>query len=330
MKVENKKLGNKKDKAGNKKKVNKKKLDSKKQSSSNKNLREIEVSPENIRVVKPNKVTDINNGNKAVKKTASKKKAHKAKKNKQKKPVNPKALKFAKWTSLFIIIIGIAIFICTTPMFNVQKIEVTGNSKLTENEVISLSQISKNDNIFKYSKKKISESIAENAYVKKVTVKKKYPNTIELVVEERQVKACVKVLNSYAYIDDEGYILEISEERNGLDIIEGLVTEESSITVGTRLVKEDLENLSLAFKILEVSKNKGIEDLYSININDGEYIMHLENSKKLVYLGDASNLAYRIDAVKEAINKIPEKQGSLYANGDLNGNFELYFREGEI
>jgi hypothetical protein len=50
----------------------------------------------------------------------------------------------------------------------------------------------------------------------------------------------------------------------------------------------------------------------------------------LVYLGDASNLAYRIDAVKEAINKIPEKQGSLYANGDLNGNFELYFREGEI
>lgn len=301
---------------------NKKKFNNQNKNNINKNIREIELSSENIRVVKKEKVTNIKKGKKA----ATKKAASKKKKN-----TNPKVTKFIRWTTLLIVIIGITIFICTTPIFNIQEIEVKGNSKLTKTEIISLSKIKKNDNIFKYSKKKISESICTSPYVKLVTIKKKYPDKIQLIIEERQKKACVKVLNSYAYIDEEGYILEISEDRNGLTIIEGIQTEESNIKVGERLIEKDIKQLETALKIVEISKKKEInEEFYIINIQDEEFTMKLETQKKLIYLGDSSNLNYKIEAVKEAIKKLPEKQGSLYVNGNFNNNFEPYFKEGEI
>lgn len=246
----------------------------------------------------------------AVKKTAP------AKKNKRKKRKFPRLL---KWTSIFILIIAIGIVICTTPMFNVKEIKVTGNSKVSATEIQSLSKIKMNDNIFKYSKKTISESICQNPYIKNVEVKRKYPDTIELIIEERKTVATVKVLNSFAYIDNEGYVLEVSEDRQDLTIIEGIKTSEANIKVGEKLVEEDTKAIAKALKVLEVCNSKITDEkVYSINIQNDEFTIYLANQKKLVYLGDASNLNYRIDLVNKALEKIKEKEGRLYANGDLN------------
>ena len=50
-------------------------------------------------------------------------------------------------------------------------------------------------------------------------------------------------VNGYVYIDTQGYILEISEEKLELPIISGYKTREEKIVEGNRLEIEDLENL---------------------------------------------------------------------------------------
>ena len=54
-----------------------------------------------------------------------------------------------KWTSLILILIGGGIYFLLSPFFNIKNIEIVGNQKLTNEEIISLSQVQKDENTFK-------------------------------------------------------------------------------------------------------------------------------------------------------------------------------------
>ena len=46
-------------------------------------------------------------------------------------------------------------------------------------------------------------------------------------------------MNGYAYINNQGYILEVSQEKLDLPVIQGIKTSEEKIVAGNRLEKED-------------------------------------------------------------------------------------------
>ena len=71
--------------------------------------------------------------------------------NKKRKAI----LRLIKWTSLIIIIIGGVIYALLSPMFNIKTINVVGNSKISSDEIISLSKIELEKNMFQHSKKEI-------------------------------------------------------------------------------------------------------------------------------------------------------------------------------
>ena len=199
------------------------------------------------------------------------------KKRKRKNPI----LFLIKWTSVLLLLIGTIIFILTTPMFNIKNINISGIEHLTEEQVISLSELNKNENLFKNSKSKITSNIKQTPYVESVTIKRKLPDTIDIQIKERKRSYMLKFVNGYVYIDTQGYILEISEEKLELPIISGYKTEEEKISEGNRLITEDLENLNNVLKItnsleeIDVAK----EIITNIDISNKE-IQH--SRKKLV------------------------------------------------
>jgi len=58
-----------------------------------------------------------------------------------------------------------------------------------------------------------------------VSIKRKFPNKIEITVEERQKNYNIEALNGYAYINNQGYILEIKKQKIELPLIQGISTE---------------------------------------------------------------------------------------------------------
>ena len=66
----------------------------------------------------------------------------------------------------------------------------------------------------------------------------------------------------------------------------------------------------------------------SIDISDkNEYSIYLEEEKKKVYLGDNTNLSNKMLYVNAIIEEEKGKAGEIFANGDLNNKFRVYFRE---
>ncbi|MBR3250042.1 MAG: FtsQ-type POTRA domain-containing protein [Clostridia bacterium] len=254
----------------------------------------------------------------------------KIKKVQKVKPENKKnKSKLLKWFGIIGLIIVVGIFLFTTPLFNVTEIEVKGNSTVNSEEIKSLSQIKLNENIFKNIKAIIKENIKCNPYIEDVEVKRILPNKIQITVQERTVKFMLKLLDKYAYINSQGYILEITNQTREIPIIEGMSTLEEEMIVGKRLNNEDLNKLETILKIVSSCEENEISKyITSINAqNQSEYIMIFAEKGITVHLGNSTNLDTKILYVKAILQAEEGNEGDIFVNGDLNNGFQPYFRK---
>ena len=136
-------------------------------------------------------------------------------------------------------------------------------------------------------------------------------------------------MGKYAYINTQGYILEISEDSKGMPVIQGATTNEEEITPGNRLNNEDLSKLEQVIRIMNATKDSGLDgQVTSIDISDeNNYSIYLNEEKKRVYLGDGNNLSNKMLYVQAIIEQEKGKEGEIFLNGDLNSGFNPYFRE---
>lgn len=273
--------------------------------------------------------TVIQMTNRNNRKKAEQKRKEISKQERKRKKRNKKIKFFLKIIVLIGLIAGGIVFALTSPIFNIKDIKVLNNSQISTDTIISLSELKYDENIFKFYSKNVIEKIKENPYIENAKIHRKLPNTIEIDIEERVPKYSVDYMGKYAYINNQGYLLEISEDSKKLPIILGVSTAEEDIVPGNRLNNDDLTKLEDVIKIMNSAKENNLDTkVTSIDISDkSDYIIYLEEEKKKVHLGDNTNLSNKMLYVVAIIEKEKEKEGDIYVNGDLNNKFQPYFKE---
>ena len=237
-------------------------------------------------------------------------------------------LKIVKVLTLIIVIIGVSIYVALSPLFNIKEINVTGNSKLSKEEIISLSELKTDENTFKVSKKNIKNKVKANAYIENVKIRRKLPDKVEIIVVERVATYMIPFANSYIYINNQGYMLEITSQKAEMPAIVGISTPEDELHEGQRLISEDLVKLGEVLQIMESANANELVDLITkIDIsNRQDYILTLEKEKKAIHLGDVSNLSTKMAYVKKILNDEKGVEGEILVNTDLT-NKGAVFRE---
>lgn len=263
-------------------------------------------------------------------KVKPKKKKKKTKKLTKKQEIARKKrkafLRLVKWATLILLLIGGGIGFLLSSFFNIKKIEIVGNNKLTKDEAISLSQIEIEENTFKLSKNKIEKNIKQNAYVESVKIKRNLPSTILIEIEERVPTYMITFANAYAYINNQGYFVEISKEKLELPIITEYATKEEDIQLGERLCTEDLQKLDDILQIMKAAESNEIANIVTkINISDKQdYVLELKSEKKTVHVGDTSNLSTKMLYIKEIIEQNKKIEGEILVNTDLNNKWAIF------
>lgn len=254
---------------------------------------------------------------------------NKTSKEEQIKKMNKKKVIISFFIVFFIVICG-TIYYLTTPVFNVTTIKVYGNNKNSVDTYISLSGININEtNIFAFTNSSIQNKIKENSYVEEVRIEKKIPNIVELYIKERIIDYQVNYLNSYVYLNNQGYILEINEEKQDVLIIEGLTSINDNIKEGKRLANEDLIKLDTILKITNYLKYNNVDkELTKINVTDEEnYILEFKKENKIAYIGDSSSITEKMTAISKVLEVEEEKKGKIYADEDALKRNRVYFKE---
>ena len=179
------------------------------------------------------------------------------------------------------------------------------------------------ENIFNFRKSTIISNIKTNGYVESVKIKRKLPTKIDIIIEERTPTYLICLEEGqFAYINNQGYILEKSEIKLPLSIITGISTNMENVIEGNRLENEDLEKLQNVIQIIDAMKNIEIEEeLSKIDItNKNNYILTFEQEAKEVYLGDVSNLSSKILYMKCVLEEQEGIPGIIYLNQE-----QVYF-----
>ena len=270
------------------------------------------------------------NKKRAEKKSAPKKQKYKNKQEEERaKKKKKRILKLVKRLTILGILAGTIIFFLLSPLFNILEIKVVGNQKITSEKIINMSGIIINENAFKIDTKQAIINILQEPYIEKVEIKRVLPSTIEIQVKERQATFMLEFANGYVYINNQGYMLEISEEKLEIPIITGYITPVENIVPGNRLQTDDLKKMKAVLKIMETARSNEIEKMITkIDIsNDRNYTLILEGEGKTAYLGDASNINTRIQYLKLVIEKEQGKRGEVFVNQDVNTEGAIFREE---
>ena len=240
---------------------------------------------------------------------------------KQSKNKKTKKMSRGKKLILFLILIGIMLAILfSTSLFNIETINVSGNTIVSSEEIISLSGIQKHSNLFRINKSGAIANLKTNAYVEDVFISRKLPNQINIEIEERVPKYMLQFADSYLYVNNQGYMLEISNEKLNIPILIGISTDLSNIKAGNRMNLSDLKKMDMVINIVDTATTNGIGHLITkIDISDNKnYTLILESEGKTVYLGDCSELNTRILYLKKILEEEQGVSGELFLNIDLN------------
>lgn len=253
------------------------------------------------------------------KKTIAKKKVV-TKKTQRKKETKANVL---KWTTIIIISLTGLVLILLSDLFNIKEINVLNNNNVSTEEIINLSGIKKDENMFKFLNAKIKAKLKENAYIEDVQIKKNLNGTVLLDIKERDTAFMLKIEAGYAYINNQGYILEKTTETKDVPIIEGYETKD--LEVGTRLINEDLKKLDTIVQIMETSKNKQFDVLITeIDItNKSDYILKIQSENKIVHFGDCSNINEKMLWTIAIVEQEKGHEGEIFVN-DIS---KIFFRE---
>lgn len=103
------------------------------------------------------------------------------------------------YLSIFFILISIIVYL-QSPLSHVHSIEVTGNTALSDDEVVKKSNITTDTNIWMIDESKIKNKLNNNPIVDSVKVNKQLPWTVELEIKE---------FNRVGYIKQDGFYYPI-------------------------------------------------------------------------------------------------------------------------
>ena len=98
---------------------------------------------------------------------------------------------------LALLVGGVAVY--HSPLFSIDDVQVTGIRHLGEDELLSLADVPAGTTLLRVDTDAICSNMLRDSWVKSVKVKRAFPHTLKIIVEEREIGALVEVPNSTGY-----------------------------------------------------------------------------------------------------------------------------------
>lgn len=230
-------------------------------------------------------------------------------KNQRRVEVQKRKRVFKRMVGLFLLFVLCAVIASFTPYFDITKVNVTGNSRVSAREIEIASGITDGTNIFRVKLSSVRKKLEKISYVHSVRVKRDFPNQISIEIEESQPVAAAPYMGNYILIDRYGKTLEQEtpqdmEKLPEIVYLKGL--EIKNFVLGEKIIVENERNLKIVLESLtELVHNNLIGNTNEIDLESEDgVVFKMNDSKMTVLMGDATDLPYRVKFLKEILDKL--------------------------
>jgi len=243
---------------------------------------------------------------------------------------------------LCIVAVIAALTVGATVFFQVEQIEVSGNHRYTQEEIVAATGIVAGDNLFRMNKFAIQDRVKEEMpYIEDILIRRKLPSTITVVVEEWD--AVAQVLPNPGWVapepeeteEGEEVILPVATQNTWLVSVGGKVLEQagaedtrmkiSGLTgldtragVALSVPEEEQTRLEAVIALLgELENREMLDDVSKMNVSGTMIVLEYlgRYDVKLPLNGDFS---YKLETLLAAV---AEREGA--EGPEIEGTFDL-------
>ena len=224
----------------------------------------------------------------------------------QKKSRRAKVLIFL----IILIILGgvVTRFALTIPYFRIERIQIRGTSRLSEDQILEWANIPLQRCIFQVNLKKIAQKVTSKSQVKRAEIRRILPSIVLILVEERVPFAYLSKENDLFEVDREGVV--IGKARDLIDLPLIRVAGSSSLE----------EEIKLGVKILHAAQELGLS-FPELNIEDKDAILGFLETGEKVYLGEGAYVDYL--SYLPSVLKASKREGENVKYIDLRFNNQV-------
>lgn len=199
---------------------------------------------------------------------------------------------------IFLVTVGLYFFI-HSPVFNLKHINVTGNSLLDEEKIISLSQLNSGQNIMKIKKDEIIDLISVHPFVKEVQIRRQFPNTLEIQIIERKPVGLLVCPDGFIQVSEEGYFLSLIRDIGdyNLPVLSGISLDE--LPGPGQLINNP--GLNVALQIIKESPVRLLENIVEINIGNEKHILAYTLEGIEIRLGSMDNISRKLTDLNDIL-----------------------------
>lgn len=220
-----------------------------------------------------------------------------------------------KITIISIFVLAIFIFILLkAPAFNIKHIEVKNNNIVPSEQVLNLNSVL-NTNIFLLNTNNVKEEVLLNPYIKGVKVQRKFPDKLEITVDERTVTFGLEDGEGAYVLNEELVIMEKRPSLNELNI-----PKVTGLNIENRFLGESIttDNRKLTFlkDIGAILNSEESMNINEIDITDINNIYLYSNGTKII-IGNDSDIDTKLTKAFNII-KSPELN---FVNGYIDVSF---------
>ena len=223
-----------------------------------------------------------------------------------------------KMTPFYIVlsafIIAGAIYLCLTMLFNVDRINVVGNTLYPERDIISTSGITKGQNLFEVDTAYASDKLySVYSYIEEAQVKRNFPNAVTITITEAKPFAVLEEADGYTLISSKGKVLErgLEEVPYGMITVRGISTVSNS--------EDDAKRLELLNTIMTAMQKFEMKNYDFIDLTDTLEIVMVCGDRIKVVLGNELELEYKLQFVNEVVTEKLPKNGFYLVDASTAG-----------
>ena len=102
--------------------------------------------------------------------------------------------------------------------FSIEKIEIEGNSILNSNEIVQKLNFLYRENLFFLNLNDIEKNLKNEAFIESFSLKKIYPNTLKIIIAEKEPIAILQDKRKKFYISDKGDFIDFQDIERYRDL----------------------------------------------------------------------------------------------------------------
>ena len=218
----------------------------------------------------------------------------------------------------------IILILCVTCFFNytTETVRINGVTLYSDEQIRVVGGVPNKGNLIRTNTDKIESRLKEHlVYVDDVSVKKKYPSSLEINVTEAKKAADILCDGKYYVLSTSGVILESANDKrsSGVPVIKGV--ELKSKNPGDKLEATDVMKTKIINKLIETTTELGFKDLTLIDLSDRTNITLNYDTRINIYIGSSVDMDYKLKYIKAVIDErlSDSYRGTLRYNGVNSG-----------